>query len=157
MIFNLLAESTSTSQNATTQNGGFMWIIIIIAFVALIAFNYFSNKKRTEQAEKEKEKRNAIKPGFIVTTIGAIVGTVVEVNDEENTFVLKTGSEENYSFIKFDKLAIYSSQDPNAVTAEPQTEETPVETSEEVVESTEEVEIEEKVTSTEESDGETNE
>ena len=154
MIFNLLAESASNNQNATTPNNGWvMWVIIIIAFVALIAFNYVSNKKRTEQAEKEKEKRNAIKPGFIVTTIGAIVGTVVEVNDEENTFVLKTGSEENYSFIKFDKLAIYSSQDPNAVNTETEnpTEETPVESTEEVVENVEEG------TSTEDTDGDTNE
>ena len=32
----------------------------------------------------------------------------MEVNDEENTFVLRTGdSEGNYSYMKFDKQAIY--------------------------------------------------
>ena len=46
-------------------------------------------------------------------TIGGIVGTVVSVDDEANTFVLQTGSDENPNYIKFDKVAIYSSEDPN--------------------------------------------
>ncbi|MCD8200796.1 MAG: hypothetical protein LUD47_01810, partial [Clostridia bacterium] len=41
-------------------------------------------------------------------TIGGICGIVVEVDDEESTFVLETGSEETGKFyIKFDKQAIY--------------------------------------------------
>ena len=81
--------------------------------------SYFTNKKRKAQADAETAKRNAIKPGFTVTTIGGIVGTVVAVDDENNTFVLQTGDEERPSLLKFDKLAIYNSVDPEAGKDEP--------------------------------------
>jgi preprotein translocase subunit YajC len=51
---------------------------------------------------------NALKPGCKVKTIGGICGVVVEVNREENTFVLETGNEANgKSYIKFDLVAVY--------------------------------------------------
>ncbi len=51
---------------------------------------------------------DAIKPGSKVKTIGGICGVVVEVNAEENTFVLETGTEASgKSYIKFDKQAVY--------------------------------------------------
>ena len=120
MLFNLLAESNSGSTNANPSGGADLWIwVILLGFMALlIVYNYFSSKKRREQAEQEKEKRNAIRPGFTVTTIGGILGTVVEVDDEANTFVLETGKADSPSYIKFDKVAIYSSEDPNAVNNE---------------------------------------
>ena len=42
-------------------------------------------------------------------TIGGVMGEVVEVNTEEGTFVLRTGTsdEANCSYMKFDKQAIY--------------------------------------------------
>ncbi len=110
MLINLLESSTANN----TQGGGWIWLIILIPLVALMVFNHFSNKKRREQAEAEREKRNAIRPGFKVTTIGGIVGVVVSVDDEANSFVLETGSVDNVCHIKFDKVAIYSSEDPNA-------------------------------------------
>lgn len=114
MLFNLLADSVSTTESAN-NNGGttVMWIVLIVLVIAIMVFNMFTSKKRRAQMEAEKEKRNAIKPGFKVMTIGGIVGTVVSVDDEANTFVLQTGSDENPNCIKFDKVAIYSSEDPN--------------------------------------------
>ena len=50
---------------------------------------------------------NAVRPGNKVVTRGGVIGEVVEVDDEEGTFVLRTGSEGNYSYIKFDKQSIY--------------------------------------------------
>mgnify|MGYP002521200746 CR=1 FL=1 len=130
MLFNLLAAETATSatsatssnQNQPSGSNVFVWIILGVFIVGLIVVNYFSNKKRRAQMEAEKEKRNAIKPGFKVMTIGGIVGTVVAVDDEANTFVLQTGTDETPNYIKFDKVAIYSSEDPNAATAEPESE-----------------------------------
>ena len=61
-----------------------------------------------EKAEGLQRDHHAIRPGSKVKTIGGIVGEVVEVNDEEGTFVLRTGdSAGNVSFMKFDKQAIY--------------------------------------------------
>ena len=105
MLFNLLAAEAS---------GAGLWIGLIILVVFMIAFNSVSNKKRRAQMEEEKQKRGAIEPGFKVTTIGGIMGTVAEVDHEANTFVLITGTAENPSYIKFDKVAIYSSENPNA-------------------------------------------
>ena len=150
MLINLLESSAANN----TQGGDWIWLIILIPLVALMVFSHFSNKKRREQAEAEREKRNAIRPGFKVTTIGGIVGTVVSVDDEANSFVLETGSVDNVCHIKFDKVAIYSSEDPNAPV-----EETPEE-NEEIIEVPAEgedvVEINDEVEETSENDGDLN-
>lgn len=117
MFYNLLSAPAST--DSTSARGGvgtqqiIIWIILGVFLVGLIVMNFLSNKKRKAQMEAEKEKRNAIKPGFKVMTIGGIVGTVVSVDDDANSFVLQTGTDENPNYIKFDKVAIYSSEDPN--------------------------------------------
>ncbi len=121
MFYNLLSAPAST--DSTSASGGvgtqqiIIWIILGVFLVGLIVMNFLSNKKRKAQMEAEKEKRNAIKPGFKVMTIGGIVGTVVSVDDEANSFVLQTGTDENPNYIKFDKVAIYSSEDPNEAAA----------------------------------------
>ncbi|MBR2384537.1 MAG: preprotein translocase subunit YajC [Clostridia bacterium] len=127
MFFNLLTSAESVLQSGAKGNGGkdFPWFLVGLGvlLVAMIIMNSVSNKKRREQIEEEKKKRGAIEAGFKVTTIGGIMGTVVEVDHEANTFVLQTGTLEQPCYIKFDKVAIYSSEDPNA----------PVETLEEEV------------------------
>ena len=99
MLSNLLAESGSNW-------GSIIFIVLIVAaFVAMMFFNSRSNKKRQQESQKMLD---AIKPGSKVKTIGGICGVVVEVNAEENTFVLETGTEASgKSFIKFDKQAVY--------------------------------------------------
>ncbi len=113
MLFNLLSSSDANA-NANAGGGWVMWVVLGALLVVMIVANCFSNKKRRKQMEAEKEKRNAIKPGFKVMTIGGIVGIVHSVDDESNSFVLQTGTDENPNFIKFDKVAIYSSEDPFA-------------------------------------------
>ena len=112
MLFNLLESAGQT----TAKSGGdwWIWLIILVPLVLLMVYNYFANKKKMEQNAKELEKRNAIEVGFKITTIGGILGTVVEVNHEENWFVLETGSADNPNYIKFDKVAIYTAENPNA-------------------------------------------
>ena len=79
--------------------------IIIVLFVVMFIFNSRSQKKRQKEQE---EILNAVKPGSKVKTIGGICGIVAEVNAEEGTFVLETGSEATGKcFIKFDRQAIY--------------------------------------------------
>lgn len=117
-IFNLLSSAGASGDTTPTNDKGWiLWVIIGVVLVGMLVMNFFSNKKRREQMEAEKEKRNAIRPGFKVMTIGGIVGTVVAVDDDANTFVLQTGTDEVPNYIKFDKVAIYSSEDPNATVA----------------------------------------
>ena len=79
--------------------------VIVAAIIALLVWSFISNKKRRKNIE---ETINAIKPGNKVKTVGGIIGEVVEVNEEEGTFVMRTGdSMGNCSYMKFDKQAIY--------------------------------------------------
>lgn len=119
-IFNLLTSSSGESTSTGGGSGNIMLIVILGVFlVGWIVLSYFNNKKRKKQDEEENKKRD-VKPGFIVTTLGGVIGTVVSVDEESKTFILETGSEENHSQLKFDKLAIYNSVDPNAATVEPE-------------------------------------
>lgn len=90
------------------MDGWVSWLflgIIIAAIIALLVWSFLSNRKRRKNFE---ETVNAIKPGNKVKTIGGIIGEVVEVNEEEGSFVLRTGDANgNCSFMKFDKQAIY--------------------------------------------------
>ena len=99
MFWNLLTEEANP---ITTY---VMIGIIIVLFVVMFIFNSRSQKKRQKEQE---EILNAVKPGSKVKTIGGICGIVAEVNAEESTFVLETGSEATGKcFIKFDRQAIY--------------------------------------------------
>ena len=98
MLKNLLADSSQIST----------YIILGVLIVAIIAMFVFSSKRRKKQEEEAKNLIDAVKPGNKVKTIGGICGIVVEVDTEENTFVLETGSEQSGKcFIKLDRQAIY--------------------------------------------------
>ncbi len=102
-LLNLLAEEAETTAGSWTQ-----WVPIIIIVVLLVAFFVWSFISQRKKQKNFNETINAVRPGSKVKTIGGIVGEVVEVDDEENTFVLRTGgSDGNYSYMKFDKQAIY--------------------------------------------------
>lgn len=102
MLTSLLAENTGGSST---------WIMLAIVAVLIVVigvFYFLSNKKRKKQEQDAKDLINAVKPGNKVKTIGGICGIVVEVDDEENTFVLETGTEASgKSYVKFDRQAIY--------------------------------------------------
>lgn len=104
-ILNLLS-----SGGDTTNQGGMNWGsiaimgVLIVAIIGLFIWQTISGKKKQKQAQ---EMVNTLKIGDRVKTIGGICGFVAQINDAENTFVLETGLEENKSYIKFDKGAIY--------------------------------------------------
>ena len=81
-----------------------MIIVLLVAIVGLFIWSSRSNKKRQQQAQ---DMVNNLKVGDRVKTIGGVCGFVAEINNAENTFVLRTGMEGKESFVKFDKGAIY--------------------------------------------------
>ena len=98
MLRNLLADTGSIST----------YVILGVLIVAIIVMFVFSSRRRKKQEEDAKNLIDAVKPGNKVKTIGGICGIVVEVDTEENTFVLETGSEQSGKcFIKLDRQAIY--------------------------------------------------
>ena len=105
-MLNLLLDAAAE----TTNKGGHIatYVILGVLIVAIIGMFTFSQRNRKKQEEESKKLIDSVKPGNKVKTIGGICGIVVEVDSEENTFVLETGTElSGKCFIKFDKQAIY--------------------------------------------------
>lgn len=122
MLFNLLAEGDTT----TPWTSYIPIIIIVLLLVAFFVWSFISQRKKQKAFN---DTVNAVRPGSKVKTIGGIVGEVVEVDDAEGTFVLKTGdSEGNYSYMKFDKQAIYQTDaKPEPAAEKQEKEEAPAE------------------------------
>lgn len=134
MTFNLLANAANI-----------VFICVIAALlIAFFVWSFVSNKKKQKNFN---DTINAIKPGSKVKTIGGVCGEVVEIDDDENTFVLKTGTSdgEGVSYLKFDKQAIYQTDAKPAKKEEkPVSEEAPAAEEGAVSEQKEENESEEK-------------
>ena len=108
MLSYLLDEAANTAGTGDDWTQYTMWILVGIIIVAFVVWMVISSKKRKKQEQEAKDLIDAVKPGNKVKTIGGVCGIVVEVNSEENTFVLETGSEAvGKSYVKFDKQAIY--------------------------------------------------
>ena len=81
-------------------------VMVAILIVSMVLMNRRS-KKRQQEAQ---DLIDAVKPGNKVKTIGGICGIVVEVDPEEDTFVLETGTEKSGKcYIKFVRQAIFES------------------------------------------------
>ncbi len=134
-LLNLL-EGEAPENNITTI---IIMGVLIVGIIGLFVWQTISGKKKQKEAQ---EMVNTLKIGDRVKTIGGICGFVAQINDAENTFVLETGLEENKSYIKFDKGAIYQTAPAqgNAVPAPVETvkaEQKPAEVVEEKVEAVE--------------------
>ncbi len=105
MIYNLLAEN----QPANNNN----WVsiaLIVVLVVVMVVVMLLMNRRSKKQRQEAEDMINAVKPGNKVKTIGGVCGIVVEVDEEENTFVLETGSETSGKcYMKFDRQAILQS------------------------------------------------
>lgn len=108
LLWNLLAEGAEGAEKADeTGNPILSYIImgvLILAIIGLFIYQSVTGKKKQKEAQNMV---NSLKIGDRVKTIGGICGYVAQINDAENTFVLETGLEENKSYVKFDKGAIY--------------------------------------------------
>lgn len=111
MWFNFLSSSTSSSGSSPAVGGcadSGSWIMIGILFLLIVVWVLFSRRSQKKRQQEVQNTLDAIRPGNKVKTIGGICGIVVEVNNEDNTFILETGSETTGKcFMKFDKQAVY--------------------------------------------------
>ena len=115
MFLNLLEGS-----NASNPNQWVSWVLIGVLVVAMVVVMFFMNRRSKKQRQEAEDMINAVKPGNKVKTIGGVCGIVVEVDPEENTFVLETGSESTGKcYMKFDRQAILMSDAVADKTAAP--------------------------------------
>lgn len=101
MLFNLLADANAKQADWTSY---LMIGVLLVAIVGLFVWSSMSNKKKQKQAQ---EMLSNIKVGDKVKTIGGVCGYIAQIDDSENTFVLRTGMDGKECFVKFDKGAIY--------------------------------------------------
>ena len=87
----------------------------IIMLVAMLAIFYFMLIRPENKRKKEAEQmRSAVKVGDSITTIGGIVGTVVNVKDDK--FVIETGADQVR--IEFAKWALSTNETAAAAAKE---------------------------------------
>lgn len=131
MLFNLFNLLTSESTSATDSNSGggspyMTWIIMGVAIVLIVVMMVFSRCSQKKKQDELKATLDAIKPGNKVKTIGGICGVVVEVCNDDNTFILETGSEESgKSYIKLDKQSVFQTDAKAPTEAAPAVEAAP--------------------------------
>lgn len=83
---------------------GFMNIAIMV--VLLVGMYFLMIRPSTKRKKQEDEMRNNIQVGDEITTIGGIIGRVVAIKDENESFIIETGVDR--SKIKVKKWAIAS-------------------------------------------------
>lgn len=108
-LFNLLADDVSSS---TQEPKGSIWTTILLFAVLIgvfVVFGILNSRQRKKQQAQLEESMNKLKVGDKIMTIGRIYGVIVSVDHENETFVIRTGTEENPSYMTIDKMAVYQS------------------------------------------------
>ena len=96
-IITMFLEATTTA----TTNGG-SWLSLLIFPVLLVVMYFFMIRPQKKQEKEAQAMRNSLSIGDEVTTIGGIIGRVVNVKEE--TFVLETTKERTR--IRFERSAL---------------------------------------------------
>ena len=98
-----------------TPGAGASVMSMLITFLPMIAIFYFLLIRPENKRKKEAEAlRSALKKGDKVTTIGGVVGTVVDV--KEDKFVIETGADQVR--IEFAKWALSTNESAAAAAKE---------------------------------------
>lgn len=106
-----------TDAAAGAGAGGSSMFTTIFMLVAMVAVFYFMMIRPENKRKKEAEQmRNALKVGDQITTIGGIVGTVVNVKDDK--FVIETSADQVR--IEFQKWALSTNDTAAAAAKEAQ-------------------------------------
>ncbi len=94
------AGTVADPENQVWQTVGMiaMWVVIIVVFYFLIIR---PNKKKQKQ---EEELKKNLQVGQEVITIGGIMGRVISVRDDDESFVLETAADRTR--MRFKKWAI---------------------------------------------------
>lgn len=95
--------TTGSTTGATDSKPAGQPYMLILMFGAIALLWFWSSRGRKKEANRRKEMLSQLKKGDKITTIGGIVGTVVEVRDDE--VMVKTDESANVR-MKFARWAI---------------------------------------------------
>lgn len=92
---------------ADPAQGGDSWILLLVmgAFLVLIILTSIIPQKKRQK--EMMNMLNNIKVGDEIKTIGGMVGIITEM-EESGLLVINVGTENAPTFIKIDRVAIYS-------------------------------------------------
>ncbi len=93
---------TAATDGANGGGDGTMWTSIIMLAVLGIVFYFFVIRPQKKQEKEATNLRNSLAVGDEVTTIGGIIGRVINVKDD--TFVLETTKDRTR--IRFERSAL---------------------------------------------------
>lgn len=103
MIMNLLAFFEGEGESAQNNTGWIMWVVAGVLIVVMILLMIIPQRK---QKKRQEEMMSKLGVGSIVTTIGGVVGEVVELDDKH--IWLLTGSGDSKCTMQFVRQAIHS-------------------------------------------------
>jgi len=103
MLINLLSFFEGESETPKNNNGWIMWVVAAVLIVGMVLMMIIPQRR---QKKRNDEMMAKLGLGSIVTTIGGIVGEVVEL--DEKFIWLLTGSDNNKCTMKFVRQAIHS-------------------------------------------------
>ena len=87
------------------MNGGLIGMIAIYAVIIGLVY-LFLLRPNSKKKKEEAAMRNNLEIGDEITTIGGIVGRVVNINDDAETMIIETGADRTK--IKMKKWALSS-------------------------------------------------
>ena len=115
-LLNFFADAATDGSTAGTDGSGnswLTWVILGVLVVGMILMMVIPQRKQKKRAEEMMSKLNV---GSIVTTIGGIVGEVVQLDDKH--ICISTGVDGNKTTMQFLRQAIHSVSTESAVQAE---------------------------------------
>lgn len=89
-MLSFVSTAAATAEQTPSMFGGPYMIIMLVAFVAIFYFMIIrpENKKKKEQ----EELRSSLHKGDKITTIGGIMGKIVDIKDDK--IVIETGEDQ---------------------------------------------------------------
>ena len=86
--------------SATAASGGSIWSIVIIYGLLFGALYFFFIRPQQKKKKAEDSMRKNVQIGDEIITIGGIVGRIVAIKEESDSFVLETGIDRNKIIVK---------------------------------------------------------
>lgn len=86
--------------------GSFGLMNFAIMAVFIVGMYFLLIRPNSKRKKQEEQMRSSLKTGDEITTIGGIVGKIVSIKDDSDSFIIETGVDRNK--IKIKKWAIAS-------------------------------------------------
>ncbi len=96
------------------SKGSNNFIMIILLYVVVIGgLWFFMMRPQSKKRKQEEEMRNNVQIGDEITTIGGIIGRIVNIKDDTDSIVLETGVDRSKIRIKRWAIASCNSETEN--------------------------------------------